>query len=665
MAPSLVGACAGACAGGLYDAFGGGPGIDGPLPIAAATGFFGLLAIPLLLAASAGVRAVYTAWQPEKLAVDLVEEGGGAPRLAAWVAVVWLGVAGIVSAVYQGTWLLASWTAFKPLAISFVEPVIAALAALLVAALSRPSARLLAHLFRKLDAWWRKRGHGTLLPPRAIFAVAALLGLLVVALIWFLFMKPKLGPLDTSALHAPALALAVTWLVHALWPRIGRARRPAGYALGVLAAATVLAALFALLFRPSLTLEIWGDRPLAGFAIDHLFDLDSIRSDVALDEFRPVDAPGAAHPDIVLVTIDTVRADHTPPYAGSAPMPYLKTMAERGTTFDWAFSPSNVTRRSIPSMVIGLDANRIRGRVVGWALRVDPRHILLAERMRAGGYETAGFMCCEGFWGPEARTGLARGLEHVEIEKNGHRLAAMARTWLDEREKRGGPKKPLFLWMHILEPHDWSGIEIADEVERKRIYDRSLTASDAMLGHVVGAFAQRAPEQAPIVIVSADHGEALGEHGHPFHSTDLYNSQMRIPLVMVGPGIKRQQVTETVSLTDMVPTILELGGFQVPAEATLDGRSIRDLATGARASLPDQGVAFAAMIKDRSNAGGQSAIVKGKWKLIETETNVELYDVHADPDERMNQVNVQPTVVRELKLLLDARVAAGDVSPFH
>src|SRR5690606_38920534 len=111
-----------------------------------------------------------------------------------------------------------------------------------------------------------------------------------------------------------------------------------------------------------------------------------------------------------LITIDTVRADATPPYGGSAEMPALAALGERGAVFSWAFAPSNVTRRSIPSMVIGLAPNRIRGRVVGWALRVDPRHVLLAERLRAGGYETAGFMCCAGFWSPEVRTGLQRGL---------------------------------------------------------------------------------------------------------------------------------------------------------------------------------------------------------------------------------------------------------------
>ena len=63
-------------------------------------------------------------------------------------------------------------------------------------------------------------------------------------------------------------------------------------------------------------------------------------------------------------------------------------------------------------MVTGLAPNRVKGRVVGWALRIDPRHVLLAERLLAGGYETAGFVCCNGFWGPDFRTGLQRGLEH-------------------------------------------------------------------------------------------------------------------------------------------------------------------------------------------------------------------------------------------------------------
>src|SRR5262249_5380584 len=162
-------------------------------------------------------------------------------------------------------------------------------------------------------------------------------------------------------------------------------------------------------------------------------------------------------------------------YGGSADMPVLKQLGVRGTVFDWAFSPSNVTRRSIPSMIIGLGPDRVHGRVVGWALRVDPRHVLVAERLRAGGYDTAGFMCCQGFYGNEMRTGLARGLEHLEMEPNGQALARRARAWLDLREKQP-VRRPLFLWMHILEPHNWAMVngEPRDPEEKRRVYDRTL-----------------------------------------------------------------------------------------------------------------------------------------------------------------------------------------------
>jgi arylsulfatase A-like enzyme len=345
-------------------------------------------------------------------------------------------------------------------------------------------------------------------------------------------------------------------------------------------------------------------------------------------------------------------------------MPTLRRLGERGVVFEWAFASSNVTRRSIPSIVIGMHPNRVRGRVVGWALRVDPRHVLLAERLRAGGYETAGFMCCAGFWGAEMRTGLSRGLEVLHIEQNGTKLSRSARNWVTARDRQQG-NRPLFLWMHLLEPHNWTvGVgEPRTDEERRKWYDRSLSNSDAMLGELLAAFAGRSANKAPIVIVSADHGEALGEHGHAYHSTDLYNSQMRVPLVMAGPGIPPHRVFETVSLVDMVPTILDLAGFEPPAR--LDGRSIADLALGKRPSSPNYGTAFAAMIKDRSNPGGVAAFVKGNWKIIDSEGAVELYDIHADPDEKTNLAGERPLILRELRTLLELRLAAGDTSPFE
>jgi len=285
--------------------------------------------------------------------------------------------------------------------------------------------------------------------------------------------------------------------------------------------------------------------------------------------------------------------------------------------------------------------------------------------MRAGGYDTAGFMCCEGFWGKEFHTGLQRGLEHLEIESNGAALAKRARTWVEAREHQPD-RKPLFLWMHVLEPHNWqqaSG-EPRNDDERRRFYDRSLQLSDGALVELLGAFADREPARAPIVIVTADHGEALGDHGQPYHSTDLYDSQTRVPLVMAGPGIKPGHVGETVSLTDLVPTVLELAGFVPPSGPSLDGYSIADLATGRRTPDPNGGTAFAAMIHDRSNPGGVTALVQGPYKLIDNAGALELYDTRRDPDEKSNMIQMRPPILDQLKLQLRQHEAAGDRSPF-
>jgi arylsulfatase A-like enzyme len=526
---------------------------------------------------------------------------------------------------------------------------------LLVILCARPAVQLLTWLARLVD---RKLPRLRLFTPEKIFAGVGLVTVALLAVIVRYAILPHLGPIDFTLFVAPLIALVVAIGYHPL-PH----RWITGVTAGACVAIAVGVAIYARIAEPSLTLEIWGDEPVAGMAIDHLFDLDAIRANVSLAEFRPALKPGAPHPDIVLITIDTVRADHTPPYGGSATMPVLRQLAERGVVFDWAFSPSNVTRRSIPSMITGLGANRVHGRVVGWDLRIDPRHVVLAERLRAGGYETAGFMCCEGFWGSEMHTGLQHGLEHLEIEHDGAGLAKRARAWLEARQHRAG-NRPLFLWIHILEPHNWTAItgDPRSDDERTRFYDRVLGMCDAMLADLVAPF--RDATKRPIFVVTADHGEALGEHGHAFHSTDLYDSQIHVPLVVSGPGVAAQHVTETVSSTDLVPTLIDLAGFEPPGGRAIDGQSFAPLATGARASAPN-GRAFAAMIKDRSNPGGVTAIVEGTWKLVDDGKHLELYDIAVDPNEKTNLATKNPTELAHLRELLLDRQRAAAVSPFE
>ena len=146
------------------------------------------------------MRGLYALWQPGALAAQLVEDGGGAPRLAGWVAFLYLATIALAWAMFQGTWVLAAWTAFKPLTLGFAQPVLAVSAALVLVALSRPVARLLAGVARVVDRRWRRGGRRTLLRPRAIFAGAAALALATAYLAWRIVVRPRLGPLDTSFL---------------------------------------------------------------------------------------------------------------------------------------------------------------------------------------------------------------------------------------------------------------------------------------------------------------------------------------------------------------------------------------------------------------------------------------------------------------------------------
>ena len=262
-------ACAGALAAGAVEA----AGAEDLFGAIAAAGFLGLIVFPALFLLSALVRGIYAAWQPDTL--GLVEDDGGAPRLLAWIVVVMLGCLLIAWAMFQGTWVMNVHTAFKPLTLSFVMPVIAITAALVAVAGARPAARLIAALARRIDR--KLRRDRSVLRPRNVLVGVAVVALATVYLSWRLTVKPKIGPLDISVLYAPALAVMTTLLAHAVWRVVPR-KPIAGGVLGVLTAASIASAMLAVHTRPSLTLEIWGDQPLAGVAIENLFDLDAIRA---------------------------------------------------------------------------------------------------------------------------------------------------------------------------------------------------------------------------------------------------------------------------------------------------------------------------------------------------------------------------------------------------
>jgi arylsulfatase A-like enzyme len=347
-------------------------------------------------------------------------------------------------------------------------------------------------------------------------------------------------------------------------------------------------------------------------------------------------------------------------------MPALAALGADGAAFTAAFAPGNVTRRSIPSIASGLTPTRMKGKVAGWALRLDPRHVMVAERFRAAGYDTVGFFCCPSFWDSKHKLGINRGFDHITLDSSGgDALSTAAATYLAAR-RRAGAAKPLFLWVHFIDAHNWvpKGKSIKTPEDRRAQYDKLLAEVDGYMARILHELPTTG-DRVPIIAVTADHGEALGDHKTPYHSTDLYDTQIHVPLVITGPGIGPLKIAEPVGLTSLAPTLLDLAGFVPPGMPEMDGTSFADLVTGARAPDPDAGFADAAMIKDRSAPKSLRAVIRGTWKLIETPDGFELYDRRTDPGETRNVAKTNPGKLAELKALLAERKKLDAISPFN
>lgn len=602
----------------------------------------------------AGLAAPAPATGPD--ATDVPREVQGAAHrgagLVAFVAVAGLSVAALMwtgGAVVQ--WA-AVRTAFSPTTLALLVPGAIGLVALALAALGWPlfdalrdrlRARALRRYLRRDQPPWSTRRWGLVLAGAGVVAV----GVGVAAT------RPLWSAVDASGLRpaaAPALGLGVAVLCHR--GSLPRALGALGLAGALLAIACAGAAR---LWRPSLVLDAWAEPTFAAETIEQLHALHALRSSVLPASATPRARPGASHPDVVLITLDTVRADRTPLGGGPAAMPALASLGARGAVMTRAVAPGNVTRRSLPSLVTGLSPTRVRGKTFGWALRLDPRHVVLAERFAAAGYDTAGFFCCESFWGRDLHLGLDRGLVDLVLERNGGELARKTAAYLEARRRTPAPR-PLFLWLHLFDPHQWNGggALIPGPEQARARYDAALRRVDEQLAQVLGALSPQA-----LVAVTADHGEGLGDHGAPFHGTNLTQSQLHVPLVVAGPGVAPGRHAETTGLIDLAPTLLELAGFEVPRD--LEGRSLAALLRGQRPS--GEGYAFAAMIRDRSVPEERVAVVRGRWKLIRGPHGVELYDLDADPNELRNLAGSAPELA-VLRQLLRDRQLLDERSPF-
>jgi hypothetical protein len=645
-------AAAGALVAGVIDAAHGG---GDALGLLTTVGLAALLAWPLATVGLALVRGMWRAWRVPALVEELREPSGGAPRLAAWVIFTILAAAALIAATAGAIVLQDETTAFKPGVVAVVTPAFVLVAAAALLTLSRPVVDALAAGLRRLErtrprAWLRPRAIG--------FGALGVLVLGVGTSAWFVA-RPALAYYDTAGPLFVTTLIGGTAAAHQLARRAAPRRRALGFALASAACAGVIgSALWVTQTQPLTVLRVWAADDVAASLVEVVADLDAVRDGVRSSELAPPRRPGELPRSVILITIDTLRADRTPLGGGPAKMPALQALGERGAVFTRAYAPGNVTRRSVPSIITGLAAPRVRGKVAGWALRLDPRHVVLAERFAAAGYRTAGFMCCASFWSPEHKLGMSRGLGHLVIDKDGGKLAADAAAWIAAQGDA-----PYFVWLHFIEPHAWAtaDVDVAGKASKLDRYDAVLADVDDHLGTVLDAL-PTSGANVPFVVLTSDHGESLGEKGARFHASNLYEAQIHVPLVIAGPGLGARRIAEPVSGTSIAATTLELAGFEPPGMPTMDGPSLGPLARGTQAPKADQGAAYVVMIKDRSVKSGARAIVRGRWKLIVTGAKRELYDVIADRKEERDQLTKQPAIAAELQALLDERARVDRIS---
>jgi arylsulfatase A-like enzyme/Tfp pilus assembly protein PilF len=336
----------------------------------------------------------------------------------------------------------------------------------------------------------------------------------------------------------------------------------------------------------------------------------------------PASAP-PPRPSILLVTLDTTRADAIGPDAVGISTPGFNSVAARGRRFVQAYATVPETLPSHASMMTGLYP---AGHGIHENARaVSERHDVLADRLRAAGYRTAAFVSS---FVLARRFGLARGFELYDDEflAGASERSAADTTSRAIAELERGVSQPRFMWVHYFDPHaPYQPPEPFRTQFASRPYLGEVAAMDHELARLVQAFERRAAQSgvAAAIIVVGDHGEGLGDHGELQHGNLLYQSTMHVPMIVAGPGVTVGTSAGPVSARRVYHTVLDFAGLG--SEHSL------------RAPESTTDVVLGEAMKPFLEYGWQPQImaVAGTHKAIFARAT-EVYDLAADPVEQRN-----------------------------
>ncbi|MFG0317311.1 MAG: sulfatase-like hydrolase/transferase [Planctomycetota bacterium JB042] len=373
---------------------------------------------------------------------------------------------------------------------------------------------------------------------------------------------------------------------------------------------------------------------------------------------------------VVLVTLDTTRADRLGAYGGDPTLtPRLDRLAAEGVRFERCLTTAPITLPAHASILSGLDPIAHGARVNG-AYAFDPANPSLAVAMQEAGFRTGAFVSA---FPLDQRFGLDRGFDAYDDERHD----AEGRPDADGLERRGEAtveaaldfvdevgSTPLFLWVHLFDPHAPYEAPAPFSKERDDPYDAELAYTDHCVGQLLDGLAARERLADALVVVVGDHGEGLGEHGESTHTIFCYDSTLRVPwLIWAKDRLAPRRVPGTVSVSAVAPTVLDLLDLERPPGMT--SRSWAAAAHGAGGG-PRGGDATPAYFESKApefyyGFAPLSGIEADGAKLI-VAPRPELYRPEDDPGELRNLIDDEPALAAALKKLHDDHVRRRSTS---
>jgi len=359
--------------------------------------------------------------------------------------------------------------------------------------------------------------------------------------------------------------------------------------------------------------------------------------------------------------VDTTRADRLGCYGyAAAKTPHIDSLAACGVRFANAYSPVPLTLPSHASILTGKYpfAHGVRN---NGSYKLPPEELTLAEILKSRGFVTSAFVAS---FTLDSRFGTAQGFDFYDdtfdsrealktfrSERTADRVSSSFLKWLGEN--RG---KRFFSWVHFFDPHlPYSPPEPFRQEFSGHPYDGEIAFMDQEIGRIMDSLERAGLFERTIIVLAGDHGEALGEKRELDHGLFIYDSTLRVPLIICGPFLPSRGavVKSRVRLVDILPTVLEL--LQIDPPADLSGESLLPIIQGRES---EDRASYAETFYPRENYGWSEllGLVDGRWKYIHA-PRPELYDLANDPGETKNLVEEQDRTAVELSRKLSALAA--------